>query len=177
MLTKERRIHLATEKSPKPRLGQRSFNSLNSHLRGNFPLQNVRLSYLVSGSLLNLPCSQCLLTQERAANGLLIRKRVISGQGQSAAQVCVSLYPGCLSQHRPPLLEPPPVKQRPGLQKTCFQSSHFVRNKVQIPHWVCISRGTSRFERRGSCDSRRTKRACGHSNALDFHRPCHEGPG
>lgn len=123
MLTKERRIHLATEKASKPRLGHCcSFNSFNSRPLGIFPLQNVRLSYLVSGSLLNLPCSQCLLAQERAAKRPVIRNRVISGQGQSAAQVCVSLYPGCASQHRPPLLEPPPVKQRPGLQRTSVSS-------------------------------------------------------
>lgn len=143
----QRRIHLATEKSSKPRLGHCSFNSLNSRPLGIFPLQNVRLSYLVSGSLLNLPCSQCLLAQERDANGPVVRTKV---QHKSVFP-CIQVASVSTDLLLGTPLEPPPIRwisseaaSRPS-KNLSFQSSHFVRTKIQIPHWICISRGNFSF--------------------------------
>lgn len=179
VLNKERRIHLATEKSSKPRLGNCSFNSLNSRPLGIFPLQNVRLSYLVSGSLLNLPCSQFLLAQERDANGPVVRTKV---QHKSVFP-CIQVASVSTDLLLGTPLEPPPIRwissetaSRPS-KNLSFQSSHFVRTRFRFPTGSVFQGGTSHFERRGSCDSRRTKRGCGYSNAPDFQRPCHVGDG
>lgn len=164
VLNKERRIHLATEKSSKPRLGNCSFNSLNSRPLGIFPLQNVRLSYLVSGSLLNLPCSQFLLQHKSVFPCIQV------------ASVSTDLLLGTP-------LEPPPIRCIPSeaaarpAKNLSFQSSHFVRTRFRFPTGSAFQGGTSHFERRGSCDSRRTKRGCGYSNAPNFQRPCHVGAG
>lgn len=98
----------------------------------------MRLSWLVSGSLLNLPRFQRVLAQETTAKDPVIRNLGSGPKYRSSlhfhvrvASVCTDLLLGALLE--PPCITVSPVKSWPGLQRTSVSNLLLLGLRSEFP--------------------------------------------